>query len=74
VPLGQEDSPLDNIMMVKIRTSRGNFIHASDIQFLSFKTIKQIIHLKPDIVLASGPPIYLPYLDKEDKKRHGIIF
>jgi len=65
---GEENSHLGNIMMVKIKVGNNYFVHASDIQFLSSKTIKKLIQLEPDIVLASGPPIYLPHLNQEDKE------
>jgi len=37
-------------------------VHASDIQMLSDEAIEQILVWHPSVVLASGPPIYLPSL------------
>lgn len=62
---GEKDSFLGKVMMTKIKLQDKVFVHASDIQFLYRPTIKQIIKLKPDIVIASGPPLYLSHLDQK---------
>ena len=59
VPHGEKDSHLGKVTMTVLRDEKLTFVHASDIQFLTEKTILEILHYKPDIVLASGPPIYL---------------
>ena len=45
------------------------FVHASDIQLLNDEAISQIISWGPDIVLASGPPLYLLKLSKDQIKQ-----
>ena len=59
VPHGEKESHLGNVIMTKITDEKSTFVHASDIQFLTDETIYKILEYKPDIVLASGPPIYL---------------
>jgi len=49
------------------------FVHASDIQLLNHESISQIESWKPDILLASGPPIYLSKLSKDQIKKHGAM-
>ena len=68
VPHGEENSHLGKVMVSKIKVGNKNFVHASDIQLLSRKAINEVVKLKADIVLASGPPIYLPHLSAEDRK------
>ena len=59
VPHGERGSHLGKVTMTKITDNKTVFIHASDIQFLVEETIDNILEHKPDIVLASGPPLYL---------------
>ncbi|MEA3423484.1 MAG: MBL fold metallo-hydrolase [Bacillota bacterium] len=59
VPHGEEGSHFGNVTMTKITDGKTIFVHASDIQFLTDETINRILKYKPDIVFASGPPIYL---------------
>lgn len=56
---GEKDSFLGKVMMTRVKLEDKVFVHASDIQFLYLPAIKKIIKLNPDIVIASGPPIYL---------------
>ncbi len=65
VPHGEKNSSLGNVMMTKIKVNNINFVHASDIQFLYTPTIERIMELSPDIVIASGPPLYLSHVDKK---------
>jgi len=69
VPHGKRNTHLGNVMMTNIKFKDMIFLHASDIQFLCSDTIDYIIKLKADIVLASGPPIYLTHFKKDDLKR-----
>jgi uncharacterized protein len=75
VPHGEEGSHLGNVMITKIIMGEKNIVHASDIQFLSHSAIEEIIKLKADIVIASGPPLYLPYITKEvrEEARRNIL-
>jgi hypothetical protein len=62
---GEKDSFLGQVMMTKIKLKNKYFVHASDIQFLYTPTIKKLIMLQPDIVIASGPPLYLSHIDQK---------
>ncbi|HHU04540.1 MAG TPA: hypothetical protein GXZ81_05955 [Fastidiosipila sp.] len=59
VPHGQASPNQETVSMTIIDDQQDRFLHASDIQFLHRQTIDTIIELHPDIVLASGPPLYL---------------
>ncbi|MCD6485983.1 MAG: hypothetical protein J7K35_01455 [Syntrophobacterales bacterium] len=51
----------DTVVMTRIE---GDFVfvHASDIQLLGDEAVLQILSWQPDIVFASGPPLYLERL------------
>ena len=68
VPHGKPDNNLETVMMTKIEED-SVFVHASDIQLLNNESISQIISWKPDIVLASGPPLYLFKLSKDQIRK-----
>jgi predicted metallo-beta-lactamase superfamily hydrolase len=73
VPHGKAESP-ERVIMTGIRDDF-MFVHASDIQLLNDEAIFQIVSWKPDIVLASGPPLYLHKLsvaDMEEAWRNAI--
>ncbi|AHM58128.1 hypothetical protein EAL2_808p06250 (plasmid) [Peptoclostridium acidaminophilum DSM 3953] len=59
VPHGELNTHQGNVTMTKITDGENVFIHASDIQLLADSTVNNILECEPDIVLASGPPIYL---------------
>ena len=59
------------VMMTRIEDQRGVFVHASDIQMLNDEAIDQILVWRPTVVLASGPPVYLPSLTLN--KRDGAL-
>jgi len=73
VPHGESNKGLGKVMMTRIQDEERIFVHASDIQLLDVFPITQILDWKPDIVLASGPPIYLRYLSSIKRKnaRHN---
>jgi len=60
VPHGSQKSRLGTVMMTRIQEDDEVFVHASDIQLLDEKAISIIIDWQPTVVLASGPPLYLP--------------
>ena len=64
VPHGEANNNLDTVMMTRIEEDYV-FVHASDIQLLNDESISQILSWHPDIVLTSGPPIYLSRLSEE---------
>jgi predicted metallo-beta-lactamase superfamily hydrolase len=64
VPHGMTENNLETVMMTKIEEDY-TFVHASDIQLLNNESVSQIVSWKPNIVLASGPPLYLSVLSKD---------
>jgi len=56
-------------MMTRISDGERVFVHASDIQFLSSYAVSEILDFEPDIVFASGPPLYLPGFVKEKEEQ-----
>jgi hypothetical protein len=52
-------------MMTRIEDDDGVFVHASDIQMLNDEAIEIILAWQPTVVLAAGPPIYLPIITSE---------
>jgi len=73
VPHGESNKGLGKVMMTRIQDEERIFVHASDIQLLDVFPITQILDWKPDIVLASGPSIYLRHLSSTKRKnaRHN---
>ncbi len=69
MPHGEAGSPMGTVMMTRVEDTEGVFVHASDIQLLDKAPIEQILDWKPDVVLASGPPLYLRHLSLEKRKR-----
>lgn len=69
MPHGESRSPMGTVMMTRVEGIREVFVHASDIQLLDAAPIKQILAWKPDIVLASGPPLYLKHLSMKKRKK-----
>ncbi|MDM8533857.1 hypothetical protein QUF55_04040 [Clostridiaceae bacterium HSG29] len=59
VPHGENNTHSGTVTMTKIIDNEFIFVHASDIQFSLEETVDRIIEYKPNLVLASGPPIYL---------------
>ena len=54
-----------SVMMTRIKVGDKIFLHTSDIQLLDAATIDLIIAWRPDIVLATGPPLYIETLSDE---------
>jgi hypothetical protein len=69
VPHGERDTGNGTIMMTRIEDEDGVFVHASDIQMLNDEAVKLILAWQPNVVLASGPPIYLPSLTLGKQER-----
>ena len=69
MPHGEAKGHLGGVMMTRVEGTKKAFVHASDIQLLDLNPIKQILAWKPDIVLASGPPLYLRHLSSKTRKR-----
>ena len=68
VPHGDPHSRFGTVMMTRIEDHDTVFVHASDIQLLHSPTISFICGWHPDIVLASGPPLYLPWISFQQRE------
>lgn len=66
---GEPNKSHGTVMMTRIEEDNKVFVHASDIQLLDSEPISLILNWKPNIVLVSGPPVYLPHLSKTTRKR-----
>ena len=68
VPHGKAGSHGGNVMMTRIEDASSVFVHASDIQMLNDEAVERILIWQPSVVLASGPPVYLPSLTLEEQE------
>jgi hypothetical protein len=60
VPHGPENSELGWVLMATIESEGENFLFAPDIQGpMSTRTLEMILHRKPQLLMAGGPPLYL---------------
>ena len=68
VPHGVSEHNLEKVIMTRIE---GDciFVHASDIQLLNNEAVSKIVSWGPDVVLASGPPLYLCRLSNDQIKK-----
>jgi len=66
---GGPHSNLGTVVMTRIEGKDDVFAHASDIQLLGEEAVSLILAWRPDIVLVGGPPLYLPWLSLEQRKR-----
>jgi hypothetical protein len=55
---GQQGKEGNTVMMSRIEEEGKVFVHASDVQLLDAQTTERILDWSPDIVFASGPPLY----------------
>jgi hypothetical protein len=69
VPHGEGGGREGSVMMTRIEDGNDVFVHASDIQMLGDEAIETILTWQPTIVVASGPPIYLPSLTREKQEK-----
>lgn len=67
MPHGVQGSKQGTVMMTRINVGDTVFVHASDIQLLDEQTIDYVLSWQPDVVLASGPPLYLGRLTEEQQ-------
>jgi predicted metallo-beta-lactamase superfamily hydrolase len=65
MPHGRPNTKLGTVMMTRIEWEGTVFVHASDIQLLDGEAVSFILDWQPDIALAGGPPLYLPWLSSE---------
>jgi len=68
VPHGERWGRGGSVIMTRVEEDGEVFVHASDIQMLSDESIGKIVAWQPNIVLASGPPIYLPSLTLQEQE------
>jgi len=68
VPHGEQNGRGGSVMMTRVEECGEIFVHASDIQMLNNDAIDQIIAWKPNIIIASGPPVYLQSLSLENQE------
>ncbi len=68
VPHGERGEHGGMVMMTRIEDGNEVFVHASDIQLLNSDAVSAILAWHPTIVLASGPPLYLPHLTREQRR------
>jgi predicted metallo-beta-lactamase superfamily hydrolase len=61
VPHGTRDKGFGTVMMTRICEGDEVFVHTSDIQLLERETVLEVLSLKPTIIFASGPPVYLSH-------------
>ncbi len=68
VPHGVSEHNLEKVIMTRIE---GDciFVHASDIQLLNNEAVSKIVSWGPDVVLASGPPLYLCRLSDDQVRK-----
>jgi hypothetical protein len=69
MPHGEYGNGLGEVVMTRIECKGTVFVHASDIQLLEKRPISQILDWGPDIVLAGGPPLYLPQLSRASREK-----
>ncbi len=68
VPHGEAYGNLVTVIMTKIEEDC-TFLHASDNQLLNDEAISRILSWKPDIVVTSGPPLYLYKLSENQIRK-----
>jgi len=68
VPHGERNGRGGMLMMTRIEEAGEVFVHASDIQMLDDEAIEIVVSWQPNVVLASGPPIYLPSLNRDKQE------
>ena len=75
LPHGSQGSKLGYVVAVTIRWNGKSFMHASDVQGPIYGEAKQVIlEEKPDMLILSGPPVYLTgyAVEREDIEKARI--
>jgi uncharacterized protein len=62
VPHGDPCENPATVMMTRIEDEDGVFVHTSDFQLLDGKALESIVAWRPNVVYASGPPLYFASL------------
>lgn len=68
VPHGRRGERGGMVMMTRIEEGNEVFVHASDIQLFDDEAVFSILKWHPTVVLASGPPLYLPQISQNLRK------
>lgn len=68
---GEPDSHLGRVMMTRIEDKGTVFVHGSDIQLLDDDAVSLILSWAPDIILVSGPPLYLSHFMGPERRRRA---
>lgn len=66
---GESKSPQGYLIMVSISDGEERMVFGSDIQLFENQSIEWIENQKPDLLIVSGPPIYLESLTSDDIRR-----
>lgn len=66
---GDPQTNSGTLMMTRIEDEDGVFVHASDIQLLDSSALEVILDWRPNVVLASGPPLYRATLSGLQRQR-----
>jgi len=69
VPHGLRSYKAVSVMMTRFEEDGLVFLHASDVQLIHGETIEKIIAMTPNIVLSSGPPLYLSLLSETQRRQ-----
>lgn len=60
LPHGEDNTPLGKVLMLCIEDKGEKFLFASDVEGpISEKVFEEIVRMKPNCMLISGPPLYL---------------
>ncbi len=68
VPHGTPETHVGSVMMTCIREDDECFVHASDIQMLNAEAVDIIMEWEPNVVITSGPPLYLHKISEQEQK------
>jgi predicted metallo-beta-lactamase superfamily hydrolase len=66
---GEAGSKQGWVTMVMLEDRNGRLVFGSDIQLIEHESVDWIIERKPDILIVSGPPVYLRVLAEDAKQR-----
>jgi predicted metallo-beta-lactamase superfamily hydrolase len=60
------------VMMAAVREGDRIFVHASDTQLFSDEALRLIEAWGPTVVFSSGPPLYLPSIDRAEEEEEAF--
>ncbi len=65
MPHGVQGQRPNMVVMTRIEEDGFVFVHASDIQLVERRAVRQIIEWEPDVVFVSGPPLHIQRIAPE---------